>query len=91
MASILSLPDEVLEIIGWHTEQHVSSKAWCMLMSSCKRLWTLQLPYSCHGCSLTNDDGFGTSIEGRSYMLKLVYEYLQNDSHAPGLPPRLSL
>ena len=72
MASILSLPDEVLEMLGEMTEQHQGIKAWCRLTSTCRRLWMLQLPYSYRGCTLSSDYEDGIDIEGKLPRLKLV-------------------
>ena len=60
MASILSLPDELIELLGTATERHVGIEAWCRLTSTCRRLWRLQLPESHQGVSLSD----GTKIEG---------------------------
>lgn len=61
MASILSLPDEVIDIIGHFTEWHVGIKAWCRLTSTCKRLWRMQLPRSRRGWEFDSE----TTIEGK--------------------------
>lgn len=56
MASILSLPDELIEIIGTHVmratfrePEDMAVVAWCRLTSTCRRLWSLQLPQSHRG------------------------------------------
>ena len=46
MVNLLSLPDEVIDIIGIATERRVGIQAWCRLTSTCRRLWRLQLPQS---------------------------------------------
>ena len=61
MASILSMPDELIELVGVATERHVGIKAWCRLTSACRRLWRMQLPDSHRGVSLTDN----IKIEGR--------------------------
>ena len=52
MATILALPDELIEVVGTHVmswrygddPRHVGIKAWCRITSTCRRLWKLQLP-----------------------------------------------
>ena len=78
MASILSLPDEVLEIIGKKTEQHLGIKAWCRLTSTCRHLWMLQLPHSCRGYVLSSDSLSEISIEGKLPNLKLTHAAAHN-------------
>lgn len=39
MASFLSLPDELIELVGIAAEEHAGIKAWCRLTSTCRRLW----------------------------------------------------
>lgn len=74
MASILSLPDELIELLGIVTKRHVGIKAWCRLTSTCRHLSRLQLPGSHLGTILS----FDTKIEGRqrhaemSHALQLV-------------------
>ena len=53
MASILSLPDELIELIGIAAEEHAGVRAWCRLASTCRRLWGLQLPQARRGWSLS--------------------------------------
>ncbi len=55
MASLLSLPDEVIDIIGIATERWAGIKAWCRLTSACRRLWRLQLPQSRHGWAIPSN------------------------------------
>ena len=52
MANLLSLPDEVIDIIGIATKERVGIEAWCRLASTCRRLWRLQLPESSRGCEI---------------------------------------
>ena len=68
MANILSLPDEVIELRGEATERHVGTKAWCRPTSTCRRLWSLQLPGSHLGTVLS----FDTKIEGRQPHVRLL-------------------
>ena len=65
MASLLSLPDEIIDIIGTVTERHVGIKAWCMLTSTCRRLWRLQLPQSRRGWAIPTE----LNIEGMLHRL----------------------
>ena len=73
MASILSLPDELIELLGVATERHVGIKAWCRLTRTCRRLLKLQLPDSHRGVCLSD----GTKNEGRSPWQRLSERQLQ--------------
>ena len=56
MVNFLSLPDEVIELIGKHViKRHDGLKAWCRLTSTCKRLWSAQLPGSAYSWSIEPD------------------------------------
>ena len=46
--SITVLPDEILETIAIQSSGQ-DLRAWCRLATTCKRLWTLQLPSFLHG------------------------------------------
>ena len=67
MASILSLPDELIERIGTAAEKRAGFKAWCRLTSTCRRLWGLQLPQARRGWSLP----YRTDIEGKLHRRQL--------------------
>ena len=63
MVGLLSLPDEVVELVGKHViKRHDGLKAWCRLTSTCKRLWGAQLPGSAYSWSIKPD----VDIEGKS-------------------------
>ena len=55
---IVSLPDEVLQLVAQQTiGTHLGIRRWCKLASLCKRLWDLQLLPTKVTCSITCDQG----------------------------------
>ena len=48
MAGLLSLPDEVIEVVGKHVIGRLREglKKWCQVTTTCTRLWEMQLPGS---------------------------------------------
>ena len=45
MMGLLSLPDEVIELVGMHFLEP-GLRQWCQVTTTCKRLWDMQLPES---------------------------------------------
>ncbi len=74
MASILSLPDELIELLGIATERHAGIKAWCGLTSTCRRLWRLQLPDSHQGVTI----GDNIKFEGGLHRQRLSRGHFHN-------------
>ena len=71
MVGLLSLPDEVIELVGkqvirWHGD---GVRAWCRVTSTCKYLWDMRLPDSAVAWSMDLDK----SIKGKSEMVFPVY------------------
>ena len=66
MVGILSLPDELIELVGRQVinSQHNGVRTWCRVSSTCKRLWDMQLPGSAIYWSMDLE----LSIEGESKM-----------------------
>ena len=46
MVGFISLPEEVIELVGEHVIRGHGLKAWCRATSTCKRLWGMPLPGS---------------------------------------------
>ncbi len=65
MAGFLSLPDELIELVGRQaikTCSYAGLRQWCQMTSTCKRLWAMQLPGSAERWCVDLDDG----MEGES-------------------------
>ena len=62
MAGFLALPNEVVELIGERVIERHGLRAWCRMTSTCKRLWSMQLPGSAYAWSID----FDFDIEGES-------------------------
>ena len=64
MASLLSLPDELLEAVGTQviSRDKAGLREWCRVTSTCKRLWDMELQDSASKWSLYH----GGDIEGES-------------------------
>lgn len=48
MAGLLSLTNDLIELVGKHVIRNPDAglEAWCLVTSTCKRLWDMQLPGS---------------------------------------------
>ncbi len=74
MASLLSLPDEVIDIIGIATERRLGIKTWCRLTSTCRHLRTMQLPQSRDGWAIPWD--YQATIERMMHkLLSRTWQY----------------
>ena len=64
MVGLLSLPDELIELVGQQAmcDQEDGLRKWCQLTSTCKRLWDMQLPGSASEWCIDLNAG----IEGQS-------------------------
>lgn len=64
MTGLLSLPDEVIELIGKEvlSSRQIGLRNWCKLTSTCKRLWDMQLP----GSTIHRSLDLNKDIEGES-------------------------
>ena len=61
MVSFLSMPDDVIKLVGKRIigSRHAGLREWCRVTSTCKRLWTMQLP----------DAAFAWSVESKTGMI----------------------
>ena len=62
MMGFLSLPDEIVELVGEQVINRHGVKAWCRVASTCTRLWGMQLPDSADSWAIEPD----VDIEGES-------------------------
>ena len=62
MVGLLSLPDDVIELVGKQVIYRQGLRAWCQLTSTCKCLWGMQLPRSAQSWSVSPD----VDIKGES-------------------------
>ncbi|CAL5225585.1 g8431 [Coccomyxa viridis] len=70
MGDLLSLPDELIEIVGKHaigTDQ-AGLREWCRATSTCTRLWKMDLPGSASSCHLDLDN----DIRGAPWVMERI-------------------
>ncbi len=67
MTGLLSLPDEVIELIGVQvlSNSNFDLRAWCQVTRTCKRLWGMQIPESASEWTVDPDEGY-VDIRGES-------------------------
>ena len=67
MVGLLSLPDEVIELIGVQVlrNSHFDLRDWCQVTRTCKRLWGMQIPGSATEWGLDLDEEY-EDIRGES-------------------------
>ena len=82
MTGFLSLPDEVVELIGKRVVDRYDLSAWCRVTSTCKRLWGMQLPGSASSWTLCIDDIGSESVSMLCCLLDATI-------HACGTQPAL--
>ena len=78
MASILALPNDLIELIGAFVNRRRGLGIWCRFTSTCRRLWKLQLPHSHVGLQLPPTIGIegitlgGYDAQGNTYSMSHV-------------------